>query len=342
MNPTSTDNILDLLDASFAATALGAALELGLFWLLDEQSLDEQGVARALNIPPMRCGYWLQLLIRSGLVERGEQGLQPTAVARTTILETYSRGTWALLAEGARQRLPGLRDLPLHLSDRGSAWQALGLTRDDYVARMAEDADRARQFTRMLFELHQPLADELVRCLDMQGVERMIDLGGGSGLMSLTLAQRYPRLTAVVVDIASVCAAGRELVAEQGLADRVTHLPADFLLDELPSGFDLALECDVDVYSTELFRKVRAALNPGGRLVIVDYFAPAEGVAPRSRLHWAFEGSMHDPEFAFATANKVRGMLEAAGFQHFTQEQLNPVARPCRRFLDGLVMIEAR
>jgi SAM-dependent methyltransferase len=342
MKPTTTDDILDLLDSSFASVALGAAIELGLFWLLDEQPLDEQGVADTLGIPPGRCHYWLQLLARSCLIERGEQGYSPSPVARSAILEAYSRSSWTLLAEGARERLPGLVDLPLHLSNPGSAWQALGLQkRDDYVARMATDTERARLFTRMLYELHQPLADEVAKNIDLDGVTRLIDLGGGSGLLSLTLARIQPSLSAVVVDISSVCAAGREIAAEQGLGDRVTYLASDFVQDDLPSGFDLALECDVDVYSEALFHKIRAALNPEGRIVIIDYFAPAAGVAPRSRLHWAFEGSMRDPEFAFPTAAMVSTTLEAAGFQRLTERPLAPAARPCRRFLEGLVMIEA-
>ena len=49
----------------------------------------------------------------------------------------------------------------------------------------------------------------------------------------------------------------------------------------------MVLECDVNVYSEALFRKVWAALNPEGRFVIVDQLAPERGVAPPSRLHWA-------------------------------------------------------
>jgi len=39
MRPSSADDVLDLMDVSFHSAALGAALELGLFWLLDEQPL---------------------------------------------------------------------------------------------------------------------------------------------------------------------------------------------------------------------------------------------------------------------------------------------------------------
>lgn len=341
MKPTTTDAVLDLMDAAFASAALGAALELGLFWWLEARPRDGQEVARALGIPPIRCQYWLQLLCDTGLLEQGPEGYRPSATARTAILGIYSQDSWALLAEEARERLGGLRDLAIHLGEPGSVWDVLGLTPPSYLTRMTESAERARRFTRMLYEIHGSLAEELADLLDLRGVERLMDLGGGSGVFSLALARRHPRLTAVVVDIANVCAAGREIAAENALEHRVTYHPADFLVDELPTGFDLVLECDVDVYGEALFRKVLAALRPGGRFVIIDQLAPAEGIAPPSRRHWAFEGSLRNPDFAFPTAAQIRDQLRSAGFRRVSESPPPSASEASTRFRDGMVVIEA-
>jgi cyclopropane fatty-acyl-phospholipid synthase-like methyltransferase len=342
MKPETPDDVLDLLDASFVSAAVGAAMELGLFWLLEAGPLDLEGVARAVGIPPLRCAYWLQLLCDTGLIERVPHGFQLSQTARRSILDVYSRDSWALLAEEARGRMPGLRDLPHHLRDASSAWEALGLTPSMAYARMAEDSVKARRATRMLCELHRPLADEVAGVLDLAGVDRLMDLGGGSGVVSLALARRHPALSVTVVDLASVCAAGQEITAESSLEKRITFHPADFLRDELPIGFDMVLECDVNVYGVGLFRNVRNSLNPGGRFVLVDQFAPAEGVAPSSRVHWAFEGSMINPGFLYPTAAQIGDMLERAGFRLLFESPLCMAAGACARFAEGWVLIEAR
>jgi len=342
MKPATPDDILDLLDESFDSTALGAAMELGLFWLLDAQSMDAQELALRLDIPRIRCRYWLQLLGRVGLIEKGAQGYEPSSTARSAILDVYAQETWALLAQEARERLPGLIDLPGHLHEPGSAWNALRLKPPMYVAQMNEDPERARRFTRMLYELHQPLAEQLAASLDLSGVIRLMDLGGGSGAMSLAFLRRYPDLNSTVIDIPNVCEAGREIVAKYSLEDRITFHPADFLRDDLPSGFDLVLECDVNVYSEELCRRVWDSLNPGGRFVIVDQFAPEVGVAPSSRLHWAFEGSLINPDFIFPTVAQIQGLLVNAGFRQVSENPLPAVPGPCRRFTEGSVVIEAQ
>jgi SAM-dependent methyltransferase len=340
MKPATTEEVLELMDACFTSAALGAAIELGLFWLLDRQSLDAAGVAESLGIPANRCSYWLQLLNDTGLIEQGPDGYAPSGTARTAILDAHSQASWALLAQEARERLPILRDLTLNIRVPGSAYDALGLTPPQYLAGMAANPEAARRFARMLYELHQPLADALAKSLDLSGASRIMDLGGGSGVVSLALLRRYPGLTAVVVDIANVCTAGREIAAENHLQDRITYHPADFVRDDLPSGFDAVVECDVGVYSEALFRKVWSALRTGGRFVIVDQLAPAEGVAPPSRVHWAFQASMIDPGFSYQTARQLETQLQEVGFQVLSQSS-PPLLHGEQRFTSGMVLIEA-
>ena len=179
---------------------------------------------------------------------------------------------------------------------------------------MRADPERAREFTRMLYEVHQNLAKEVAEVLDLTGVERMMDLGGNSGVVSMALLRKYPVLKSTIVDIENVCVAGREIVAEQGFSDRITYHPAEFMKDEFPSGFDLVLQCDVAVYDIELLQKLYRSLKPGGRLVYVDHFSIAENLAPITRVEWTFLDSLHDPNFGFPILAEVKSRLVQVGF----------------------------
>ncbi len=323
MKPTTKEEMFDFLWSYTTPLAVGAAMELGLFWLLAEQPLDATGVAKALRIPQNRCNFWLQLLEHSGFLEKTSRGYAPSSTARTAILDSYSQESWAFSAREARERLPAVRDLALHLNKAGSTWEAQGLTPPDYVAQMIKSPQRAREFTLMLYELHQEFAEEVTTALDMSGVRRLMDLGGGSGVMSLALLRKYPNLTCMVVDIENVCVVGREIAAEHPVGDRITYHAADFLQDELPAGFDMVLQCDVGNYKQSVFSKARAALNPEGRLAIVGLFAPAEGVAPAARLHWGFLGSLDKSDSNLRTANQVKALLTQAGFQSLSEKALS-------------------
>lgn len=323
MKLTTRGDIYTCLQAYTDSAALGVAMELGLFWLLAEQPLDAPGVAQALSIPMNRCSYWLQLLEGMGLIDQTTQGYAPSSAAHTAILDVYSQESWAFLAQGEREQYPSVCDLALHIREPGPIRAAQGRTTLGYVEKMIEDPDRARRFSRMLYELHQPMATQLTELLDMTGVRRMMDLGGGSGVVSLALLERYPNLTSVVVDIGNVCIAGREIASEHQAASRITYYPADFVHEELPGGFDLVLKCDVFVDGEALFRKLWRGLNPGGRLVIVDHYAPAETVASPALLYWTFLDSLSDPTVELTTADQIRSQLTKAGF-HLLPEKILP------------------
>ncbi len=298
--------VIEVLDGSLESAAVGAAMELGLFWLLDSQPLDGAGVGRALGIPRQRCELWLRLLVKSGLVERSAEGFAPTDQARRAVLGTYSQPTWALLAEEARERRAALGNFPRRLVETAPDRSAL-----TYVSRMLDDPERARRFTRMLYELHGPLAAELAASFDLAGARRVLDLGGGSGVVSMALARRYPRLEITVFDIATVCAAGRAIVAENGLEERVTYVVGDLRRDPLPAGCDAVIECDVGVYEESLFGRVRDCLEPNGHFLIVDQLARAGG--PPAHLVWAMLASLDDPAYVPDTAEGVVELLQAAG-----------------------------
>jgi len=84
--------------------------------------------------------------------------------------------------------MDALLDLPDEL--RGDRATGRAGRQRSYVERMVEDAARARRFTRMLYEIHEPMAVALAGQLDLRGVGRLMDLGGGSGVVAMDLLRQ--------------------------------------------------------------------------------------------------------------------------------------------------------
>ncbi len=318
----TNEDVYSLLHAATASAALGAAIKTGLLWMLAERPMKGEEVARALNIPGKRGHYWLQYLQSFGILETVPQGYIPSSVVRSAILDTLSRESWQHLVIDEHEKDACVHGLPQLISEPGSLWTIQGLEEPkDYVDRMRASPERAREFTRMLFEVHQNLAKQIAELLDLTGGERMMDLGGNSGVISMALLRKYPAVTSTVVDIENVCIAGREIAEEKGFSDRITYHPVEFAVDEFPPGFDLVLQCDVAVYSVELIQKLYRSLKPGGRLILVDHFSPSENLAPTTRVEWTFLDSLHDPNFSFPTLDEFKTQLAQVGFDVSDEHQ---------------------
>jgi demethylspheroidene O-methyltransferase len=316
MKPETTEDILELMDGYIASAALGTAMELGLFWLLADRPLSAANVAHSLNIPPNRCHNWLQVLCKLGLLEVNAEGYAPSITARDTILNAQSQDTWAFHAREHRDSSLFVQDLAVNISKPMSTWQTRTPAPSDYFRRIQEDPNYAARFTRKLHEIHRPLAEQVADMLDLQGVKTLLDLGGGSGVVSFALLRKQHDLTSLVVDVENVCQAGREIASENKLEKRISYLAANFSRDDLPTGFDMVILCDVGSFSETLFHRIHEVLNAKGHLVIVDKFAPSSTSAPPSRLSSAFLDSLQCPaqSMDFITTEVVQTRLQQAGF----------------------------
>ncbi len=136
-----------------------------------------------------------------------------------------------------------------------------------------------RRYVTAMYELARLAAPEVARRLRLpRRPRRLLDLGGGHGWYAVELCRRHLTLRATVLDLPGSVAVGREIVERAGMSDRVAFVEGDFLRDDLGGPYDGVLCFQVIHHLTpdqnvELFRRIDAALAPGGTLAVLDYFA---------------------------------------------------------------------
>ncbi len=164
--------------------------------------------------------------------------------------------------------------------------------------------------------------------LDLEGDERVLDAGCGSGRVTELLLERLPHGSVIALDVSpAMLVEARRRLARFG--DRVTYLRAD-LAEPLP------IEGTIDaVLSTAtfhwvpdhdaLFRNLAAVLRPGGQLAAQ---CGASGNIRRV-LEAADRAGLKGPAPTyFPTPEETRRRLEAAGFveiEVWTKEEPTPI-----------------
>jgi trans-aconitate 2-methyltransferase len=107
---------------------------------------------------------------------------------------------------------------------------------------------------------------EVLRRLELQGDETVLDAGCGSGRVTAELLERLPRGRLIAVD-GSVAMIAK---ARERLGDRASYLVADLSELELEEPVDLIFSTATFHWIADherLFARLHAALRPGGRLV---------------------------------------------------------------------------
>ncbi len=122
--------------------------------------------------------------------------------------------------------------------------------------------------------------------LSLKGATTLLDLGGGPGTYAMAFLAKHPGLRATVCDRPDALEVAREIAATHKTGARLSYLPLDFLKEDIPGPFDVIWYSNVlHIYSPEqnqaVFRRAKAALAPGGRLIIQDAFLhDREGLFP--------------------------------------------------------------
>src|SRR5579872_1300968 len=222
--------VSDLANAFFGSCVLFTASDAGVFRRLAEQDgLDAAALARDLAMSERGIRMLADACVAAGLLLKNGDRYSLTITART------------FLTPGSPANLSGA----LHYNrDVFSIWGRLpefvrtGKPVERPELHLGEDAARTRAFVSTMHDKAVGMARAVLPLLDLSGRKRLLDVGGGPGTFSAFIAQSFPEIRCTVLDLPAVVDIARELIARQGLSERVDVLPGDYHTTPFPSGLD--------------------------------------------------------------------------------------------------------
>ena len=256
-----------------------AGMELDLFSALEAGPLSVEQIAAALDVQAVKIRPLLYALVVAGLLAVDDDYFANTAESNH------------YLVRGKPAYLGGLQ----------------GLTSSNW-ARILKTAETIRAGgTQAKYDYHAPPQEELValfrglypgsvadahRLMDLHDFSQcrsLLDAGGGSGALAITLAQANPQLKATVSDLPSVTAITRQFIAEAQATDQVEILAADAVSGTLSGSFDVVVARHlIQVLSVSdsrrLLRNLSAVTRPGGVIHIIGWILDNSRLAPQNTV----------------------------------------------------------
>lgn len=298
------------IERAFIVSRLVVAAErLQLFRLLHEHRMTADAIGRALNIHPTYIATFLNSLVAPGMLRKSGGTYANTRLADKYFVRERSIHWTRQYSKECVDAYDALTVLEEALASGRSYRQIKHLRTPSYTEAMRRDPQRAEDFTQMLFHYHRNDAYALAKHLDLSGRRSLLDVGGGSGVMSIAVARSNPHLRACVLDIAPVCAIAARNIRRASLSRRVETLAGD-INQPLPTGHDAVMFCDIGPVSTELLHNAYDALPPNGLIVLVDRFLSRGGTQPLDRVVAPFVGS----GFPQSTCADMAQAVKRSGF----------------------------
>lgn len=305
------ERLFDLVSGFAYSQTLLACVELRLLEHVQDGPMDVAQLARLTGLPPERMDILCQ------------------AAAALNLLQRRPNGTYRLARLGAATLgVPGLKQMIAHhaVFYRDLA-DPVALLRGETSPELAEfwpyvrgetakeiPGQQACKYSDLMAQTQALVAEETLRTVDLSGVRRLMDVGGGTGAFLRAVRADYGTLELALFDLPPVVAEAGPSLAAHGIEPH-----AGSFHEALPTGADAislvrVLYDHSDETIAALLAKVFAALPSGGVILVSE---PMSGGAAPTRA-----GDVYFALYTMAmTTGKARSpetisaMLAAQGFE---------------------------
>jgi hypothetical protein len=247
---------------------------------------------RLVDGPRSSASLATELAVDEGALFRLLRGLASFGVFTESGARTFALNA---LGETLRSNVPGsMKDMAIAQASPGH-WLSWGKL--DEAVRTGERASRAAlgcelfewyakhpleaaAFSGAMGNLSALAAQEVGKHLALGHKATVVDVGGAHGTLLAGVLRAHPTARGVLTDLPHVIATAPKSLAALGIADRVEAVAADFF-QAAPAG-DVYLLKQIlhdwsDAQAVTILKNCAAAMNPGGRVVVVEMVVPHDG-----------------------------------------------------------------
>jgi len=172
-----------------------------------------------------------------------------------------------------------------------------------------------------IFAMSNPATQAAGQALGLANAKspvKILDVGTGSGVWGIGLAQQSPQVSVTALDLPGVLDVTRRMAARFNVADRFSYLPGDFHTMDFGTGYNLVtfghiLHMESVDQNRQLLKKAAAALAPKGTVVISEFLVNQDRSGPVMPLIFAVNMLAHTESGDTFSFEEISGGLQAAG-----------------------------
>jgi acetylserotonin N-methyltransferase len=322
--PATEDRpIWDIWLSMHQLPSMAVADELRVFEALKGGAKSSGEVARELGLNPRATGVLLRMLASLGLVRGGENKYALTDASRTYLL-AESPYYWGPLLR-ALGVVPEKHSALIAVLKGAEAVGGAGKGFAGQPGRASEGwakgglpPEVAAAVSRVMHCHSLPASVAVAQRGGLEGVKRLLDVGGGSGCFSIAIAQHFPDVRCTVMELATVCDVARGYIAQGGVDKQVDVAAVDMFREAWPTGYDGVFLSNVfhewnEETNAELARAAFAVLPSGGRIFLHEMLVDEDGGGPLTSASFSMLMLLGTQGRQYALS-ELAAILQPAGF----------------------------
>jgi SAM-dependent methyltransferase len=314
--------IFDALNGFSRATALKAAIELEIFTLIGEGLVTAADLAKRAQTSQKGMRILCDFMTIQGFLTKqdGAYGLtRDSAVFLDKKSPAYLGSTAFFLVHPSQ--VENFLDLTAAVRKGGTAHEQ---------GNMGPEAPIWVEFAKWMAPMSAIGSAAMAQIVNIPGQPmKVLDIASGPGAYGIAIAKLNPKAEIYGLDWKNVLALSIEHARQAGVGDRYHGIAGSAFEVDLGSGYDLVLLPNFlhhfdHAANVKLLKRVRAALQPGGRVATVEFVPNDDRISPPMAAGFSMmmlglteSGDAH-------TFKELDAMFRDAGFGESTAQELGP------------------
>ncbi|GMQ56576.1 methyltransferase [Vallitalea sediminicola] len=274
----SSKKLHDMILTPIYSKILLAGIELNLFSHLIEP-INSETIAEMLDLHRDNTKHLLDSLVSVDLLEKKDGMYRNTDITNTFLVkgsELYLGKFFRDCSEICRYEELDIVRLVKEGPEKSSQKDTnSGVQQGDYSSMMVnyQRAGSAQQTATYVSKLPE-----------FKNFNKMLDLGGGPGLLAMAIINEHPDMKGIIFDTPSTIKVASELIKEYELEDRIEVLGGDYMKDSIGKDYDFILASGTLNFAKNsldsIIIKVYNALSPGGVFMCISDGLTDESTKP--------------------------------------------------------------
>jgi predicted O-methyltransferase YrrM len=272
-----SSHILEIGLGFWASKTLLSAVELGVFTRLAKGPATARELAEALHLHPRGWYDFLDALVSLRLLERdgdGERAVYRNTAATAAFLDRESPTYVGGMLEMANTRLYRFWGDLTEALRTGKPQNEIKHTGKPMFEELYREPRRLEEFMRAMSGISAANFRALADTFDFSRYRTLCDVGGATGQLSISVAERHPHLRCTSCDLPAVEPIARRTIAAAGLSDRVQTASLDVFAEPIPRADVVTMGMILHDWNLprkmQLIRAAYDALPEGGAFIVVE------------------------------------------------------------------------
>jgi len=279
--------LMEMIFGFAVSRAIAVAAQLGVADELKTGPKSAAGLAKLLGVDARSLYRLLRALAGAGIfIEEADERFRLTPLSELLRSDNPEslRGFAAMMANGVN--FETWADLPFSIETGKPAFPHK--FNEEWFTWLEQNPDEGKVFHDAMTSLSAGAVAAVVNAYDFSGITKLVDVGGGHGLLIASVLSKYPNMKGILYDEPNVVAGAQDMLKTHGVAARCETVGGNFFQSAPTGGDAYILKHIIHDWSDDecvtILKHCHTGMIPGGKILIVEMVVPPPNIPAISKF----------------------------------------------------------